>query len=251
MISYAQNFEDVLLRRVLRDVTAGFYVDVGAQDPVVDSVTKHFYDSGWHGINLEPHPSYFVALRNARPRDINLNLAASDRAQMVQFHFIDHSGLSSTSSGALAVAAAHGLSARTGQVAAERMAAILADHRAGEIHFMKIDVEGGEAAVLRGMDFARWRPWILVIEGTRPNDPTPCWDEFEPLALTARYVPVYFDGLNRWYLREESMARASLFDVPVNVFDRFVRWKEQAWDDLQSKSKRPAAANSFASIFRT
>ena len=54
MISYAQNQEDVLLRREFPDCTNGFYIDVGANDPVWDSVTKHFYDRGWHGINIEP-----------------------------------------------------------------------------------------------------------------------------------------------------------------------------------------------------
>ena len=32
-ISYAQNYEDVILWRALRDVEHGFYVDVGAADP--------------------------------------------------------------------------------------------------------------------------------------------------------------------------------------------------------------------------
>jgi hypothetical protein len=32
-ISYAQNYEDVMLWRALRDVEKGFYVDVGAADP--------------------------------------------------------------------------------------------------------------------------------------------------------------------------------------------------------------------------
>ena len=53
-ISYAQNFEDVMLRRVFAELDTGFYIDVGANDPSADSVTKAFYDAGWHGINIEP-----------------------------------------------------------------------------------------------------------------------------------------------------------------------------------------------------
>jgi hypothetical protein len=44
--SYAQNFEDVTLWRALRDVEAGFYVDVGAWDPDLDSVTRAFSERG-------------------------------------------------------------------------------------------------------------------------------------------------------------------------------------------------------------
>jgi hypothetical protein len=53
-ISYAQNFEDVMLWRALKGLKKGFYIDVGAHDPEVDSVTKAFYDRGWCGINIEP-----------------------------------------------------------------------------------------------------------------------------------------------------------------------------------------------------
>lgn len=53
-ISYAQNFEDVRLWRVLKQFEHGFYIDVGANDPRHHSVTKAFYDHGWQGINVEP-----------------------------------------------------------------------------------------------------------------------------------------------------------------------------------------------------
>ena len=43
VVSYAQNFEDVILLRALRQVERGFYIDIGAQDPVHYSVTKMFY----------------------------------------------------------------------------------------------------------------------------------------------------------------------------------------------------------------
>ena len=49
-VSYAQNFEDVMLWRALKHIDCGFYIDVGAQDPVIDSVTKSFYDHGWRGV---------------------------------------------------------------------------------------------------------------------------------------------------------------------------------------------------------
>src|SRR4051794_41872134 len=76
MVSYAQAGEDVVLRRVLGDQPPGLYVDLGANDPVADSVTKHFYDHGWRGVNVEPVPSVFAQLAAARSDDVNLNVAA-------------------------------------------------------------------------------------------------------------------------------------------------------------------------------
>ena len=62
-ISYAQNYEDVTLYRALRGVARGFYIDVGANDPINDSVTCAFYQRGWRGINLEPSAQWHARLQ--------------------------------------------------------------------------------------------------------------------------------------------------------------------------------------------
>lgn len=46
-VSYAQNFEDVMLWRALKNVPDGFYIDIGAQDPVKCSVSLGFHLRGW------------------------------------------------------------------------------------------------------------------------------------------------------------------------------------------------------------
>src|SRR5260370_15448931 len=71
-VSYAQNQEDVVLARALRpDDRGGFWVDVGAGDPVVDSVTAAFAERGWRGVNVEPLPFEHERLCAARPADRN------------------------------------------------------------------------------------------------------------------------------------------------------------------------------------
>jgi hypothetical protein len=64
-VTYAQNFEDLMIWRAVHDVAAGFYIDVGAADPDEDSVTRAFYDRGWRGVNVEPSPDHFAALSAA------------------------------------------------------------------------------------------------------------------------------------------------------------------------------------------
>ena len=86
MISYAQNQEDVLLSRLFPPGRPGFYIDVGANDPVVDSVTKHFYDMGWRGINVEPAAQPFERLLQLRDRDVNLNVGLSDKNGTLSFY---------------------------------------------------------------------------------------------------------------------------------------------------------------------
>ncbi|MDT9694257.1 hypothetical protein Q5762_39180, partial [Streptomyces sp. P9(2023)] len=72
IVSYAQNFEDVMLWRALGHIENGFYVDIGAQHPTIDSVSKAFYERGWSGINVEPVDEYITLLQAERGRDINL-----------------------------------------------------------------------------------------------------------------------------------------------------------------------------------
>jgi hypothetical protein len=93
-ISYAQNSEDVVLWRALRDLETGFYVDVGAGDPKEDSVTYAFYERGWSGINIEPLDEYFGKLTQARPRDTNLKVAVGREVGLRTLYAFAGTGLS-------------------------------------------------------------------------------------------------------------------------------------------------------------
>ena len=79
LTSYAQNFEDVQLWRALKHVKNGFYIDVGAQDPIVASVSLAFYEQGWRGVHVEPVAYYARKLRAARPDEEVFEVAIGDR----------------------------------------------------------------------------------------------------------------------------------------------------------------------------
>ena len=84
-ISYSQNREDVVLHRVFSNKPRGFYIDVGANDPMDASVTKGLYELGWQGINIEPVQSVFERLQADRPRDVNLNVGISNCSKTISF----------------------------------------------------------------------------------------------------------------------------------------------------------------------
>ena len=93
-ISYAQNFEDVMLWRALKHVENGFYIDIGAQHPVVDSVSLAFYEHGWRGVHVEPTQQYSILLRAARPDESVLQVAIGNQNQKVTFFEFEDTGLS-------------------------------------------------------------------------------------------------------------------------------------------------------------
>ena len=77
--SYSQYQEDLILYILLYDIENGFYIDVGAFDPIKVSVTKAFYLRGWTGINIEPQPDKKDLFDKDRPKDINLPLAIGEK----------------------------------------------------------------------------------------------------------------------------------------------------------------------------
>jgi tetratricopeptide (TPR) repeat protein len=110
---------------------------------------------------------------------------------------------------------------------------------AGEIHLLSIDVEGAEAAVLAGMDWARFRPWLVVIESTIPGLPTPNFADWEPYLLAQSYEFTYFDGVNRFYVAAEHAELKAHFNLPPNVWDDFKSYElTSAQSALQSQSER-------------
>lgn len=222
-VSYAQNYEDVMLWRALQQVQGGFYIDVGANDPVKDSVTRAFYERGWHGINIEPVAVHHADLERDRPRDVNLRCAVGERDGIIELWECAVPGLATTDR---SVAEQHAREGRAGAwqtVPVRTLAGICEEHRgAGEVHFLKVDVEGGEESVLRGADFRRFRPWIVVVEATRPNSTEQKHDAWEHLLTGAEYRFAYADGLNRFYLACEHEQLAAAFASPPNIFDRFI-----------------------------
>jgi FkbM family methyltransferase len=221
-ISYSQNLEDVLLWRALKTVENGFYIDVGAQDPVNDSVTKAFYERHWHGINLEPSQHYHRLLCKDRPKDINLAIGAGASNGTIEYYEIENTGLSTTDKSVAEEHSQAGKSILLKSIPINTLTSICEQYVNGIIHFLKIDVEGAEKDVIAGIDFTRFRPWILIIESTIPNRTQQNYEHWEPLLLTANYQFVYFDGLNRYYIAKEQQHLEQFFNSPVSCFDDYI-----------------------------
>jgi len=241
-ISYAQNFEDVILWRALKGVKHGFYIDVGAAWPDDHSVTKAFYDNGWSGINIDPNPAFHALLEQKRSRDLNLRVAVGDCAGEIVMHFINETGLSSADTSVVEMHKELGWDAEPQVVELQTLAFIWKTHVPADqaVHFVKIDVEGLEAQVLKGHDWTSCRPWIVLVEATRPSTQCESHEEWESILLQAAYDYVYADGLNRFYLAREHADLAEAFRYPPNVFDQFVRISEIVTQSVTTEAQSVA-----------
>ncbi|MDQ4132796.1 MAG: FkbM family methyltransferase [Actinomycetota bacterium] len=250
MISYAQNREDVLLDRLYPKAHKGFYIDVGASDPVDMSITKHFYDLGWSGVNVEPVTPSFEVLREARPRDINLNVGVSDEPGSLQFFECPppHGSASTFSAAQADWHRETGLSFEAREVPVITLARLCEEHVDRTIDFLSVDVEGFERQVLAGNDWTRWRPRVVVVEATQPRTTIPTHEEWEPILLEADYVFAAFDGLNRYYVRFEDSELVAMLATPANVFDDYVPYEyarqiESCRWQLDANQRQLAAAD--------
>ena len=151
--SYAQNFEDVILYRALGSIRNGFYVDVGAQHPEIDSVSKAFYDLGWRGVHVEPVPYYAELLRKHRPGDLVIEAALSSFTGEIAMTVFPLTGLSTVVE---RVAEEHILAGNQAAlkqviVPTQTLAMVADEVGCQDVHWLKIDVEGHEISVLKGL----------------------------------------------------------------------------------------------------
>ncbi len=198
---YSQNREDLVLASLFEKDEIGFYVDVGANHPTFDSVTKLFYEKGWSGINIEPIKKFHQLLCADRPKDINLNVGIGDKEGSLELReYLSEAGEGmSTFSKELKdsyEAEKHWATVdyEDYEVKIKKLSSILKEQqRARSISFMKIDVEGLEYEVIASNDWQKFRPKFLCIEANHVIR------DWRPILKESSYRLFFNDGLNEYY----------------------------------------------------
>ena len=220
-LSYAQNYEDVLLWRALGHIKEGCYLDIGACDPIADSVSKAFYLAGWRGVHVDPSVTCADALRKDRPDEIVIQAVVADEPGFVTFYEFPDTGLSTCVE---EFADRHRAAGHVCEVSTAPVIALaeLLDLAAGpDLHWLKIDVEGFERKVLSSWGQSFVRPWVLVIESTEPNSQIQTQCEWLDLVHELGYHEVTFDGLSRFFVSDAHCELDAAFIANPNIFDSF------------------------------
>src|SRR5512133_3499135 len=178
-LSYSEEGEDIVLFHVLRDVLrvgAPTYLDIGAADPVRGSNTYLLYCTGGHGVLVEPNPAYVEKLRLRRPNDVVVAAGVGIGAEREADYYVirGHPPLNTFSPEVVA-----DLKVELGADAVERVIKmplvpvneVIATHLGKPPDLLSIDIEGLDLAILRTLDFRRWRPGAIIAETIRPGSP--------------------------------------------------------------------------------
>lgn len=134
------------------------YVDIGAGDPESCSNTWGLYQDGWHGLLIEPLPTFWYGLLRHRPRDRTLPIAVGNYTGPGRLRAC---GPCSSMRPDWAIQEQAEL-----LVEVDTLANILADYPEirDRCQLCSIDVEGMERQVLEGIDWDTFRPTVFVVE---------------------------------------------------------------------------------------
>ena len=174
--SYSQDGEDLLIMSYYKYKNRkhkGFYVDIGAHHPYRFSNTAVFYKKGWRGINIEPTPKLIQLFYKFRKRDINLNIAVSDKQGSLNFYEFNEPSINSFDE-KLSLDRSkypqYKLISKK-EIPVYTLSDILNKHlpENQKIDFFSIDVEGHDLNILKSNDWYKYRPRFILIEGEIGN----------------------------------------------------------------------------------
>jgi FkbM family methyltransferase len=179
-LSFSQQGEDIVLYHLLRDamrIEKPTYLDIGAADPIESSNTYLLHWTGGHGVLVEPNPAYHERLRMHRPHDtvVGVGVGVTDASEADYYVIRGNPTLNTFSKEDVAV-----LRERAKQEVVEKVLKIplvgvnklIAKYLGAAPDLLSIDVEGWDFAILRTLDFARYRPAVIIAESL-PAGPIP------------------------------------------------------------------------------
>lgn len=168
-ISWSQGAEDLVLDVLLNHKEKGFYIDVGAHDPNLISITKMFYDRGWTGINIEANPEKSKKFNQLRPLDINISAAIVLQNEPVELFIMSATAMSTVNP-----EVARDLDEKTHTKIIEKvlvpgltLRSVFDQYVHQSVDFLTVDIESRDLDALISLDFdslplQRWPRWILL-----------------------------------------------------------------------------------------
>lgn len=166
-VSYSSFGEEILVNRIFKNKKDGFFVDVGAFNPVVGSLTKTLYDKGWKGINLDFSETNINLFKIFRKRDISVQTGVSDKNIVKKSFTFDPSSGTNTLNEKYAQGWAKKFykNYEIKNVKCKTLNSILEENNIiKNFDYLNIDVEAHDYEVLRGIDLNLFKPKLITCE---------------------------------------------------------------------------------------
>ena len=163
---YSQFGEDIILREILKkEISNGFYLDVGCYHPKKFSNTYMLYKKGWSGINIDMEEDKISLFNMVRPRDLNVLSPISDKEEEVTLYRYSKYGLGSTIDKKIASETTDSIYDKT-IIKTKTLNEVLnkSSYKDTQIDVLSIDTEGMDFRVLKSLDIKKYSPKVIIIE---------------------------------------------------------------------------------------
>jgi len=173
--SFALNDLDLKMAPYL-NYRGGFFVEAGANDGLKQSNTLYFEKyQEWRGLLIEPVPELARQCAKNRPKCAVENIALSSFDSENDYVEMRYCDLMSLVKGAMKTKEEEEKHINVGcdiqqiethelRVPAKPLSQVLDDHAVEQIDFFSLDVEGYELQALKGIDFDKHQPRLMLIE---------------------------------------------------------------------------------------
>jgi FkbM family methyltransferase len=162
--SYSLSSVDLIIDYIFKYKKSGLYIDVGCQHPIANNNTYILYKKGWNGINLDLDKKNIDLFNIARPDDININIAVSDKSENVNL-FYHHDGSPINTINSHNAYFQKNKFKKIKLIKSETLNKILENINFNKkVDYLNIDVEGHELNVLKGFNILKYKPSIISIE---------------------------------------------------------------------------------------
>ena len=159
--SYSNWGIDMMADFIFREKNKGIFIDIGCHHPMINNNTYPLYKRGWNGINIDIDYSAIDSFNFLRSKDTNIEIAVSDNVGNSDLFFYHNRAAKNTLSKEKGLEAKQIRSIKTTTLNKIIQESIYKDQK---INFLTIDVEGFELNVLRGFDFKKYKPELVVVE---------------------------------------------------------------------------------------
>lgn len=194
--------EQDLVREFFNNKKDGFYVDVGANEPIIESQTYHLERLGWKGLLLEPLPYYCDLLNQQRTGKIIRYACSSPENHGKVLKLIVAGGHSTLNNDPIAIGT-H--SNETIDVTCRTLDSLLEENDVPiGFDFISIDIEGHEMEMFKGFTLNMWKPKLVLLEDHVINH------EKHEHMISNGYQLILRTGLNSWYVQELEGYKLSL-----------------------------------------
>jgi FkbM family methyltransferase len=206
-MSNTEQDEGMLLWDYFERKPYGFFVEVGAYHPTDVSTTWFLEQHGWEGILIEPQEKLFTLLQQLRPRSQVFHVACSSPEKVGTSHLHVPAeealiGFASLEKNIDDHEIAYG---RSEKVKVVTLTSLIDKIYPSQIDLLTIDTEGTELDVLKGFDFGKYRPSLILIEDKGRSLEKHRFLKKNGYALVKRLE------LNNWYVPEGTRFHLSSF----------------------------------------